>query len=55
MKLKKFPKSPKESASIDVWRKYEAKVREVKKHNDAVKKKAFEKKRLIESIRKQKA
>lgn len=55
MKLKKFPKSPKTSASVETWKRYEAKVKEVKKYNDAIKKKASEKRRLIESIRKQKA
>lgn len=51
-KLKKFPKAPKESASIETWKKYGERVKEVKKFNDAIKKKQADKKKLIESIRK---
>lgn len=51
-KLKKFPKEPKSKASVEVWKRYEAKCREVKKYNDAIQKKSAEKKRMIDQIRK---
>lgn len=51
-RLKKFPKEPKSKASVEVWKRYEAKCREVKKHNDAIQKKSAEKKRMIDQIRK---
>lgn len=51
-RLKKFPKEPKSKASVEVWKRYEAKCREIKKYNDAIQKKSAEKKRMIDQIRK---
>lgn len=34
-KLKKFPKEPKKSSSVDVWDNYVKRVKEIEKENDA--------------------
>jgi hypothetical protein len=38
MKLRKFPKRPKQSASLEIWKKWERKYKEVNKHNAAIRK-----------------
>lgn len=43
-KLRSLPKKPKASASLETWKKYEAKVKEVQKANNAKVKSYNEKK-----------
>lgn len=50
-KFKKMPKSPKTTASIDVWLRYEKKVDEIKKYNSSILAEESKKKALIERIR----
>ncbi len=45
-KLKKLPKKPKSSASLDTWKKWESKCMEVKKTNDQTLKNEAEKKKI---------
>lgn len=54
-KAKKFPKSPKASASLETWQKYDKKVAEVKKFNNGLISDAKKKKNLIEKVKKAKA
>lgn len=35
-KRKKYPKKPKMSASLDVWKRWEEKAKRVKQHNDKI-------------------
>lgn len=43
MKLKKFPKVPKATASLDTIKNAEKRFTEVKKHNDAIRKEKAQK------------
>lgn len=54
-KKKSFPKSPKASASLEVWQKYDKKVAEVKKHNAQLESDKRKKKTLVDKIKKVKA
>lgn len=45
-KLKKLPKKPKSTASLEVWKKWEQKCMEVKKANDQTLKNEAEKKKI---------
>lgn len=45
-KLKKLPKRPKQSASLEAWKKWEGKCNEVKKMNDSILKAEAEKKKI---------
>lgn len=35
-KKKRYPKKPKSTSSLDVWKNWEKKAAEIKKHNDAI-------------------
>ena len=47
-KKRKYPKRPKESASLAVWKRYEERVKEVDKYNNSIEKEKNEKKKIIE-------
>lgn len=49
---KKYPKSPKASASTEVWDRYKKKVAEIAQHNKAVDAAKKKKQNLIDSVRK---
>lgn len=53
-KAKKFPKSPKQSASLEVWQNHDRKVAEVKKHNAQLESDKKKKKAVIEKVKKAK-
>lgn len=53
-KAKKMPKRPKQSASLDTWKRYEQKVKDVKNHNDQLVRDKTAKKNLIAKISKMK-
>lgn len=55
MKMKKMPKSPKQSASLETWQRHEQKVKEVNQMNAKMKSDAAKKKALITKVRKEKA
>ena len=50
-KLKKLPKRPKESASLDTWKRYEKKCKEVQSHNRRLETEKKTKAKLIEKTR----
>lgn len=54
-KLKKLPKAPKASSNEATWKKYEGRLDEVIKFNNAVKKEKEQKAKLIEKIRTKKS
>lgn len=47
---RKLPKAPKQSASLDVWKRYEGRLKEVQKHNDQVDRDKSAKKSLIARV-----
>lgn len=49
-KKRKYPKRPKQSASLQVWKNYEARCKEVDKHNAQLEKDAKAKKSIISKI-----
>ena len=49
-KKKKYPKRPKQSSSLQVWKNYETKCKDVDKFNSDIIKEAKAKKALIEKI-----
>lgn len=54
-KARKLPKSPKQSASLETWKKHEDKVKEVKKHNAQLLKDKETKKSVIARVRKERS
>lgn len=54
MKAKKFPKMPKESASLSVWDKFDKKCREVIAYNNNLKAEEAKKKQKKEAEKKKK-
>lgn len=52
---RKLPKSPKQSASLDVWKRHEQRVKEVQSHNAQLDRDKAAKKALIARVRKQKS
>lgn len=52
---RKLPKSPKQSASLDVWKRHEQRVKEVQAHNAQLDRDKAAKKALIARVRKQKS
>ncbi|MDI9872240.1 hypothetical protein [Flectobacillus roseus] len=46
-KTKKLPKKPKQSASLETVKKWEAKCNEVRKYNDTLMKQEAEKKKIL--------
>jgi len=54
-KKKKYPKSPKQSASFDIWKRYEERVKEVDKFNSQLEKYKTAKKTLVQRVSKMKA
>lgn len=48
---RKLPKKPKTSASLEVWKNYEKKVKEVQKHNSQIDREKEQKKKLIQKLR----
>lgn len=52
IKLKKYPKQPKASASIATWQRYEQKVKDIKKVNDGILSERKKKSDLIGKIQK---
>ena len=46
-KKRKYPKEPKRSASLETWRNYRDKVKEVDKYNAALEKRKQAKERVI--------
>lgn len=53
-KKKKFPKSPKAAASLQIWQEYDKKVAEVNKHNNKIDTDAKKKKAVQEKVNKAK-
>jgi hypothetical protein len=53
-KKKRFPKSPKQSASLEVWQRHNAKIAEVKKFNNQIEADKRKKKTEIEKAKKAK-
>lgn len=51
-KPKKLPKTPKQSASLETWKKHKEKIVEVRKFNDQLAKDKSAKKALIVQVRK---
>ena len=51
-KAKKLPKQPKQSASLEAWKRHEEKVKEVQKHNAQLEKDKSAKKALIARVKK---
>ena len=43
-KMKKYPKQPKMKASVEVWKRYEERCKEVDRYNNELKRKEAEKK-----------
>lgn len=54
MKAKKFPKMPKESASIAVWDKFDKKCREIIAYNNKLKSDEAKKKQMKQAEQKKK-
>lgn len=46
-KKRKMPKKPKQTASIEVIKRWEKRAAEVKKHNDAIEKVKNEKRKIL--------
>ena len=53
-KLKKYHKQPKMKSSVEVWKRYEERCREVDRYNNDLKRREAEKKRIIDKVRKMK-
>ena len=53
-KMKKYPKQPKMQASVEVWKRYEERCKEVDRYNNELKRKEAEKKRIIDKVKKMK-
>ena len=53
-KQKKYPKQPKRKSSVEVWKRYEERCREVDRYNNDLKRREAEKKRIIDKVRKMK-
>lgn len=51
-KLKKLPKRPKVTASLEVWKRHDEKVKEVNKFNNAIKADLKKKAALIKKLSK---
>jgi len=49
-KKRKYPKRPKQSSSLQTWKNYEAKCKEVDRHNAQLEKDAKTKKSIIAKI-----
>lgn len=48
----KYPKRPKKTASLEVWERYNARIKEVDRKNNEVKARANKKATLIKSVEK---
>lgn len=46
-KQKKYPKQPKMKSSVEVWKRYEERCREVDRYNNDLKRREAEKKRIM--------
>ena len=53
-KQKKYPKQPEMKSSVEVWKRYEERCREVDRYNNDLKRREAEKKRIIDKVRKMK-
>lgn len=47
-KKRKYPKMPKQSATLSTWKRYEDRVKEVDRYNSSIEKEKNEKKKIIE-------
>jgi len=54
-KYKKYPKTPKASASLDTWKRHEEKVKEVDKFNAQIDKDKAAKKTVMSKVKKMKS
>lgn len=50
-KKRKYPKRPKQSASLETWKNYETKCKEVDKHNAQLEKDKKAKQAIINKVR----
>jgi hypothetical protein len=53
-KKKKYPKQPKKSASLKVWENYQAKIKEIDKHNAKIDADEKKKEAMIGRVQKMK-
>jgi len=53
-KMKRYPRRPKASASLEAWKRYDAKCKEVEKENSARMAKYHKDKKELETIKKHK-
>lgn len=53
-KKRKYPKQPKQSASLEVWQRYKERIKEVDRHNAKILADAKKKKSVIAAIQKAK-